>query len=553
MNRKGLPGDLESVVLTLCEDIATPLSLSVAILIRYREWDQIAVKRIDPANYVDAERFAADYAVVSLLCKLEDLPTTFDKKKVALDGFFDAERACYWTNERLSPWVHTPSSLWEPGVAADVLSTARKMIASVLGRPPSLLEGRFGPGSTFGDKGLLTTVADKMSSRPTLTSSAIPFLFQWTGTAWATACANGGRELSFVPGNRFTTVPKDCTKFRGIAIEPSINLFYQLALGLVVRRQLKRSGLDLIVGQDIHKRVAREASIRGHLATIDLSSASDTICYNLVKLLLPRDWFDLFDMLRSPKTLVQGKWIKLEKFSSMGNGYTFELETLIFNSLARAAVLHSGGNPINGVNVFTFGDDIIVPTEHARGVIAVLRYFGMSLNTKKTFVTGPFRESCGGDYFDGVNVRPHFLKESPHEPQHFIALANGIRRMAFNDHTPDSRFDHLRRTWFRILDALPSHIRRLRGPQDLGDLVIHDSEEKWQTRQRSCIRYIRTYRPARYRVVGWEHFRPDVVLACAVYGTGDGAVGPTGRRSKPLGITPRDSVLGYKVGWVPYS
>lgn len=548
-----LPSDLESIALSLCEGLATPVSLSVAILIRYREYDQLAVKAVDPSNYLDAETYMSDVTAVSFLRKLEELPTTFDRKKVALDSFFSSERSCYVANERLSPYLHTPLGLCEDRGVADLISTTRKMISATLGRPPSVIEGRFGPGATFGDRGRLTTVADKMSSRPTLTPSCIPYLFQWCGTAWATACVEGGREPLFIRGNRFTTVPKDCTKFRGIAIEPSINLFYQLGLGRVIRKKLRSQGLDLDYGQDIHRRVAREASIRGHLATIDLSNASDTICYNLVKLLLPSDWFEVLDFVRSPFTYVDGKWIKLEKFSSMGNGYTFELETLVFNALSQAAVLHQGIKPLNGVNVFTFGDDIIVPTEACEGVLAVLQFFGMTPNVKKTFTSGCFRESCGGDYFNGVNVRPHFVKESPYEPQHFIAMANGIRRLAFSNHGSVSRFDRLRRTWFRILDALPSHIRRLRGPQELGDLVIQDDEAQWITRHRSCIRYIRTYRPASYRVVGWDHFRPDVVLACAVYGTGDGAQGSPGHRTAPLGITPRDAVTGYKVGWVPFS
>jgi len=552
MKTSALPADLESIVLSLCEGLATPVSLSVAILVRYREYDQIAVKRVDPQQYLDAERYNADNAAVSFLCKLESLPTSFDKKKVALDGFFSAERACYVTNERLSPWVHTPQSLWEPGVVSDVISEARKMIAATLGRPPSLIRGRFGPGATFGDRGKLTTVADKMSSRPTLTSSSCWYLLDWVGTAWASACAGNDRELSFVRGNRFTTVPKDCTKDRGIAVEPSINLFYQLGLGRAIRTRLKRRGINLNVGQDIHRQVAREASIRGHLATIDLSSASDTVCKNLVKLLLPPAWYELLDELRSPFTLVEGKWVKLEKFSSMGNGYTFELETLVFLALCHAAITVDGGISKPSENLFTFGDDIIVPSDSAESVIAVLRYFGMSTNERKTFVNGPFRESCGGDFFDGVAVRPHYQKEEPREPQHFIAMANGIRRMAYGQNVA-SRFDALRRTWFRVLDAIPSNVRRLRGPESLGDLLIHDLEDKWEYRHRHSIRYFRVWRPARFLRVGWEHFHPEVVLACALYGTGDGAIGKPGARSAPLGLTPRDAVTGYKLGWVPCS
>jgi hypothetical protein len=542
MTNVSVPREVVDTVTALCADLATPVSLSVAILIKYGEWDQLALKKVWPKHYNSADQYWRDAVAVSALRKVDDLPTSFDRKKDAEELFTSCESQCYRTNERLSPLIYGAHALGDEGVA-DFVSTARKYIRSILGSPSDELEGRFGPGSTYGDRGFLTTVPDKMSSRPTLTASAMGFLFPWSSTAWATACANDGRAPLFVPGNRFTTVPKDSTKFRGIAIEPSINLFYQLGVGRLIRRKLSKSGINLKDGQDIHRRVACEASKRGHMSTLDLSNASDTICKNLVRLLLPHVWFDLLDSLRSPTTEINGKRVRLEKFSSMGNGFTFELETLIFLGIC-CACMESCAIPVSiGTNVLVYGDDIIVPTECSSVVISALRYFGMTTNESKSFVEGPFRESCGGDFFDGVDVRPYFLKEFPREPQDYIAMANGLRRLVNPDPDHSHRSSVIRRAWFRILDALPSHVRRLRGPKDLGDLVIHDEEERWETRWRHSIRYIRCYRPARFTRVGWEHFKPDVVLATALYGTGDGL----------LGVTPRGSVLGYKVGWVPRS
>jgi len=116
-------------------------------------------------------------------------------------------------------------------------------------------------------------------------------------------------------------------------------------------------------------------------------------------------------MLRSPKTFFKGQWHVLEKFSSMGNGYTFELETVIFSAITAAVhEMVTGEAAKLHQNVFVYGDDIICKTDVSLDVIAALRWFGFSLNERKSFVSGPFRESCGGDYFNGVPVRAHFFE-----------------------------------------------------------------------------------------------------------------------------------------------
>jgi len=263
-----------------------------------------------------------------------------------------------------------------------------------------------------------------------------------------------------------------------------------------------------------------------------------------VKFLLPPTWFQVLDDLRSKATLFRGRYRLLEKFSSMGNGFTFELETLIFLCLVAAV---AGRNSI-GKSVFAFGDDLILPTEFSRDVISLLAFCGFTVNLEKSCVGGPFRESCGGDFFKGEAVRPFFLKESPNEPQQLISMANGLLAACNGDFVRES---FVYRAWRTVLEGLPLQIRCLRGPKDLGDIVIHDHRERWQTRWRSGIRYIKVYRPSKHRKVSWKYFTPDVALASAVYGLSSGS--RTGIPWGQGGVTPRDSVTGYKIGWVAYS
>lgn len=546
---KTLPADLAGIVNALCIDVATPRSLTVFLMVKYGEWDQLSSLKVDPRHYEEASRLWLDTQVTDLLRKCEDLPTTVDRKAVSEQTFLDCEAQCFSSNIRLerllypNDFCHSPSTL----LARSTFERARKIVSDILGPfPASSLDGRFGPGATYGDKGGRSTIPDKMSSKPTLTPSAWTSLSSWASTAWARACAVDGRSPEVVNGNRFTTVPKDCSKDRGIAVEPSINVFYQLSIGRLIRERLSRYGLNLTDGQVIHRRLACEASTEGHLATLDLSNASDTICKNLVEFLLPPSWFAVLNDLRSSKTLFKGKFLLLEKFSSMGNGFTFELETLIFYSLVTACCELSVTDPF----VSVYGDDLIFPTECSSVVMPFLKLAGFSVNTRKSFTDGWFRESCGGDYFKGEPVRAHYLKSYPSQPSDFIALANGFKRAS-----TDARFSVVYRAWRKCLDALPTSVRNCRGPSHLGDLVIHDDERRWNTFQRNSIRYFRVWRPARFRKVSWKHFKPEVTLASALYGVGSGDSNHIGSRIpwSSCGVSPRDNVLGHKLGWVPYS
>lgn len=547
MMSSSLPCEVTRVALRIFEGLSTPIGKAAAEMLRGSRWDDLASLEVDPRSYTDWASYYRDAVVVGLLRKNEDLPTSYDRKAAAMSKWRLGEVSCFHANNRLDRYLpeaenYLPSE--KVSAVTEMFSECRKIIVGWIGNgPPSLVEGRFGPGATYSDRGGLTTTPHKVQNNPSLTPGAIYWLPQFFGTQWGSALAARQGELSFVPGNRFSTVPKTCKTDRAIAAEPSINVFYQLGLGRVLRRRLRdQAGWDLDTAQDVHRQVACESSVSQEFATLDLSNASDTVCRNLVRLLLPRLWFEALDDLRSKKTLVDGKWVVLEKFSSMGNGFTFELETIIFAALSAYASRKLGHQGELGKDVFVFGDDIIVKDDVVRTLTAILRFCGFDLNKEKSFFGDvPFRESCGGDFFAGQPVRPFFLKANPNGPEDLIVFANGLRRVRAN--LPEEDRGCIMRGWFAVLDSLPSWVRDCRGPEALGDLVIHDDEIRWRTRWRNSIRYIRSFRPWKYKVIPFSRFDGSVVLACATYGV----------RQYRQGVLPRDAVMAYKVGWTPFS
>lgn len=543
--------EVEAIALSLMAGLACPRSLTVAILLKYGEYEQLANLAVVPSHYQHAETYWSAAQATAFLKKFVDLPGLPDPEVKTAEKWAEAEKSCYRTNQRLFPFIYnTFSDEDEP--LLEFFSDVRKVVREILGDSPPEgweSEARFGPGATMSDTSRLTTVPDKMSSVPTLTPNAWPFLFPWMGTWWYAAQAKLGQSVKIVRGNSYFSVPKTAVVKRACAKECSLPVFYQLGLGRVMKRCLRTWGLDLKEGKEVHMRVACTASITQEFATIDLTSASDTLCYALVKLVLPPKWFEVLDALRAPATLLGSKKYQvLEKFSSMGNGFTFELETVIFAAITMAA---SKRDLIPGHNLFVYGDDIIVPTEKAKEVISALKFCGFSTNKDKTFVDGPFRESCGGDYFNGVGVRPFYLEDDCHEPQHYVTIANGIRRAA-NQCSGWYRTDQVRNSWFKALDFIPEPIRNLRGPEVLGDIVIHDSSDRWVTRWRDSIRYVKVYKPAVFKRVRWDGFAYDVQFAAALYGVQRTNFNPKDQ-TREGDLIPRDGVAGYRVGWVPFS
>lgn len=281
---------------------------------------------------------------------------------------------------------------------------------------------RTGPGSSIGSKGF-SLYAKLFSSQLTTTSLMLDNLFRdyfaWFPT-FDEAIANGRRVLGeprIVYSSRCSFAPKtrDCSRM--ICVEPSLNMFFQLGLGTLISNRLREQfSVDLSTQPDINRRLAQEGSKYGRFCTIDLSSASDSISLKLCEEFLPKWFFDTLLELRSPSTLVDSVPVKLNMISTMGNGFTFPLETLIFSCLIRAAYRVSDFPIFDeshgwSSNWACFGDDLICDSKCFRNVKRLLDLLGFETNGSKTFSEGPFKESCGSDWFFGQPVRPVFIKK----------------------------------------------------------------------------------------------------------------------------------------------
>lgn len=370
----------------------------------------------DLPKYVTASDYLLLRQVQGFFSKLPDLPLGEDKKLNAEMAFREAEGLCLKTNELFEAVDDGRACFADRRVGAWLFYAQRK-ISAVLGDLPSFMEvkPRFGPGACAGIPKKKASRKHKFTEGHACSESFAPVLSSALSTVPLLAIRCSQTDGVAVKGSRVAFVPKNAKTDRAVASEPSLNTMFQLGYGDYMSDCLKRFGIDLH-DQTRNQRLAREGSITGALATLDLTSASDTVARSLVWSLLPFDWAERLSELRTSSTELDRETIELEKFSSMGNGFTFPLESLIFYALCVAVC-----GPREVVSVY--GDDIIVPTHHYEDVCTLLRICGFVPNLKKSFSTGPFRESCGADWLSGVDVRPFFLKGNI-SPQRLMVMHN---------------------------------------------------------------------------------------------------------------------------------
>lgn len=236
-------------------------------------------------------------------------------------------------------------------------------------------------------------------------------------------------KLSLVRGNKLFFVPKETIIARTAATEPTLNMFGQKGYGDLLEVLLRNHhGIDIPTQEPVNRWFARSGSLNGEYATIDLSSASDTIGVTLCKELLPERIFGHLMFLRSPVSMVGRKAVPLHMISTMGNGFTFPLQTLIFANLVLSVMIRLK-EPVFDIygkrRYAVYGDDIICPTRVYDQVVKTLHSAGFTVNLKKSFSVGKFRESCGGDYFSGKNVRAVYLHKCS-DDSHVYSLINRL-------------------------------------------------------------------------------------------------------------------------------
>lgn len=406
---------------------------------------------VSPDDYSDPWEFRKDYFASRFLKKCPYLRTGIDTRGAATRKFWDAESECRRTNVRIRGLYRVEGGEASLPLRVSQIHAAREKIRSILGRfDPSEWFSlmRFGPGATLSTKGDWTSNYRKLLSKPDCTTLFYPFARSILSGSPVWARALGSAEPVVVPGNKVDFVPKDAKTDRPIAVEPLLNAYAQLGIGAMIRRRLLRVGVDLN-DQTLNQACAYLGSLRHqdttNWRTLDLASASDTVAYELVRELLPSDWFHAMDVSRSPSFEIDGERYDYQKFSSMGNGYTFELESLIFCSLIWAVGVSDSDRCV-------YGDDLAVfaPLEKVEDLIDLLSFCGFTTNKEKSFLVGPFRESCGKDYHSGVLCTPIYAREGMIDNPYF--LHNVLMRYDFN--TPEPYFTHVCRDMVEDVDPL---------------------------------------------------------------------------------------------------
>lgn len=243
-------------------------------------------------------------------------------------------------------------------------------------------------------------------------------------------------EIMDNPGARVVLVPKDSRGPRLISAEPREYMYIQQGLMTLLYRTIEEH--DVVkaqvscTDQTRNQRLALLASETGSLATLDMKEASDRVSLWLVEELFPSNWVDAFSACRSEYTVLpSGEEVPLLKFAPMGSSVCFPVEALVFWALCHAANPAFSGRvtrrllrksvkgtiegdyvPGSPGTVSVFGDDIIVPTTQVDTVVQLLEAVGLKVNSQKSYRKGPFRESCGADYFAGVWTTPVRVKST---------------------------------------------------------------------------------------------------------------------------------------------
>lgn len=228
---------------------------------------------------------------------------------------------------------------------------------------------------------------------------------------------------------RVIAVPKTLTAPRIIAIEPVCMQYAQQAVKDLLYSSLEVSPLTKgrinFTFQEPNRNAALLSSRSGKLATLDMKEASDRVSLRIVHRML-RSVPSLLGAVmacRSQRAAVptrtnpKGEVIELCKFASMGSALCFPIEAMVFYTIIIAARIHAAGGLISLGNikkysrdVLVYGDDIVIPSDEVQPVISLLETFGLKVNANKSFWTGKFRESCGLDAYDGVEVTPFYIR-----------------------------------------------------------------------------------------------------------------------------------------------
>jgi hypothetical protein len=403
-------------------------------------------------------------------------PSDFSVINQFLTGWSRIQISSYdHSSANISSYIKTEDRLKDLRTPDCVLNSLNSIIKEWFNSSPIMISSREGHSSG--------SVADseRCTSNKYDALSTDPLLYYSTGEVPVSAA----QQCSRISKTIF--VPKTLLGDRVISMEPTTLQYWQQSVMKCLDKWFRSGPLRHAIflhDQTINRDAAKLASLpQSGIATIDLSSASDSVSYRMVKRLFKGThimrW--LVSTRSTHTRLPDGTLVKLEKFAPMGSSLCFPVECLVFSAICELAYRVSGVKRHKGISplgYLVYGDDIVVPTKLWNTVSCILESCGFIVNEDKSFQHDSldFRESCGGEYFRGVDVTPLKLprnfclqhgpiKYAPSWYSQSIDLCN--RYFARGIRYPRSRV-------LSDLLTLPQPYRPIFGPEGLMSVECHN-------------------------------------------------------------------------------
>ena len=466
--------------------------------------------KVNPRDYEDPKIYYWDNQLICLLSKYPFKGSEDVGDVAALEDLLSCERKNAETN---SVW----RSLDEQHPLYKGVEAVSRRIHELMGPAPSTQEvidrGSWGPGvnAQFDFDFTRTGPEYKFAAKPTLTPTLIPIASMVVASAplWEQVINlfhGTANRFVLVPGNVFSTVPKKFEVKRGICMEPMLNLWLQMGVeSVLLERLLDIDRVNLRTSSMFNQALAAVGAATGIFCTVDLKSASNNVCRAPIRSVISADWYALLASLACEYGLLPEalrskmsdqhipEQIKYEMLSSMGNGFTFLVETLLFRAIVTSVVpgiwsKTGQGMKLTWPHVAVFGDDLVFPSAYYSQVVELLVLFGFTINEDKTFRDGPFRESCGKDYHGTEMVRPLYISKGLDNGEAIVSLANKILRHAFEGPSAPSSTGvdgdaRWRGIWHTIVNHVRKPIRKLitTVPHVPQGLWVPVGESTWET------------------------------------------------------------------------
>lgn len=358
--------------------------------------------------------------ILQVLRYAKKLTVTCDRglEDATIAGVLEANRSCREASSIFNPIFNvSPNTLLGrviEGVKADA-----KTIFKNFSEYYDEEEVRFTQG-TCNDCGKL--LADKLmtfaTEQPFIYDRMYFFPKTWESCAWKPLKPSGEVKRPFDVGfNCFdpyeatlSCVPKSYKAYRPVAPESVWRQAHLQAVKSAMERCIAESPwaeqLE-VKDQDLNREAAREGSVSGHYATIDLSSASDRIPRVFIQYLFPKDVVDASMKYLARYFTANGKRYKMWMWSTAGASITWITEHVFFFLLALQVTKELAAWQVPFLRKpRTFGDDLIIDTRAFDLMHNILTRFNGKLSENKSYWSeaGGYRESCGAEYFKGEDT-----------------------------------------------------------------------------------------------------------------------------------------------------